>query len=105
MLYTYLIEFFNNKDNQKSITWMLILLNLAMMSLTSTGFFIVGIEYAAILFFLLWSKKKSFDEVLLLTLSTWPLLLFVILAKFPFLTLPVMITYFILLLVYKLKIR
>ena len=105
MLYTYLIEFFNNKDNQKSITWMLILLNLAMMSLTSTGFFIVGIEYAAILFFLLWSKKKSFDEVLLLTLSTWPLLLFVILAKFPFLTLPVIITYFILLLVYKLKIR
>ena len=59
-------------------------LNLAMMSLTSTAFFMVGIEYAGILFFLLWSKKNRFDEVLLLLLSTWPLVVFVILAKFQF---------------------
>lgn len=105
MLYTCLIDFFKNKSNQKSMTWMLILLNLAMMSLTSTGFFIVGIEYAAILFFLLWSKRKSFDEVLLLTLSTWPLLLFVILAKYPMLTVPVIMSYLILLIFYKLKVE
>ncbi len=105
MLYTCLIDFFKNKSNQKSMTWVLILLNLAMMSLTSTGFFIFGIEYSAILFFLLWSKRKLFDEVLLLTLSTWPLLFFVILAKYPMLIVPIIISYLIVLIFYKLKIK
>lgn len=105
MFYTCLIEFFNVPKNKKSMTWILILLNLAIMSLTSTGFFIIGIEYAGILFFLLWSKRKRFDEVLLLTLSTWPLLLFVILAKFSSLMIPVIVCYLILFLMYKKKVQ
>lgn len=105
MFYTCLIEFFNVQKTKKAMTWMLILLNLAIMSLTSTGLFVVGIEYVAILFFLLWSKRKRFDEVLLLTLSTWPLLLFVILAKFSSLAIPVILCYLILFFMYKKQVQ
>ncbi|MDO4924776.1 MAG: DUF6077 domain-containing protein [Turicibacter sp.] len=104
MLFTCLMDFFKVEQNKKNITGVLVFLNLAMMSLTSTAFFMVGIEYAGILFFLLWSKKNRFDEVLLLLLSTWPLVVFVILAKFPILISGVLLFYVILFWIYKKKI-
>lgn len=93
MMYTFFIDFLRSKINRNNIVQLLVILNLAMMALTSTIFFLSGIYYAGVLFFLLWSKQKRYDDVLLLILSTWPLILFVILAKFPILTVPIIIIY------------